>query len=148
MSSSSQILPGFSAEQTASLTQLIQHTLREALEPYFGPLPQCKQPVSMPKPTTQELEQEKKPLPQAIAEDNMKSTAESISGIASSRPDTTSLLSTIVSQSAIQICRESAPYLSTARISIAIQHAPLAPQLASLLGYIRDAEDMKATGQG
>ena len=144
MSFSSQILPGFSAEQTASLTQLIQHTLREALEPYFGPLPQCKQPVSMSKPVTQELEQEKEPLPQAIAEDNIESTTESILRIVSCRPDNKSLLPTIPAQTVKQLCRESTPCLSTARI----QYAPLAPQLASLLGYIRDAEDIKATGQG
>ncbi len=156
-SSSSEILPGFSAEQTASLTRLIQHTLREALEPYFGPLPQYKQPVSVPKPASQEQAQ------QATAEDSSESTTKKRrrrkkkkSTVSSSSPVNTSPLSTVPRPCTMSTLRESTSCLSTARIQhapnlapiLAFQHAQFLAWLASPLNYIRDAKEMEATGQG
>ena len=150
MSSTSQILPGFSTEQVASLTKLIKDMIDSAFEKHFGLLPpQPNQAVTMP-----ELVQssEQKQEQQVIAEDNTESTAEStaesISCIASSRPVNTSLLPTIPRLRTMSTCRESAFYVSNASFLAFFFDFFSASLFASLLGYMRHAEDMEATGQG
>ena len=154
-------IPGFSAEQVNALIKLMEEMLDRAFEKRFGPLPpQPNQALTMPKPAQSSKQKQEQ---QAIAEDSLESTTKKRrrrkkrSTVSSSNTVNTSLLPTIPRLRTMSICRESAPYLSTARIQHASNLAPLfvsqyaqflASRLASPLGYIRDAEDMKATGQG
>ena len=148
-------IPGFSTEQVASLIKLMEEMLDRAFEKHFGPLPpQPNQAVIMPKPAQPSKQKQEQ---QAIAEDSLESTTKKRRRRKKKSPVNTSLLPTIPRLRAMSTCRESAPYLSTARIQHASNLAPLfvsqhaqllASRLASPLGYIRDAEDMEATGQG
>ena len=99
---------------------------------------------------------EQKQEQQVIAEDFTESTAESISHIVSSKPNTTSPLPTIRPLRTMSTCRESTFCLSTARIQLtsnlapifASQYTPLLLALASRFIYINYAKEMKSTGQG
>ena len=100
MSSNSQIIRGFTAEQNHSFTNILlpalQVMLRQAFDKHFDPLqPQQNQSVIMPKPAQQEQEQKHKPLQQA----NVEKTTEKIAETVISSSDTTGLLSTISHQS-------------------------------------------------
>ncbi|KAF6233522.1 hypothetical protein HO173_008253 [Letharia columbiana] len=88
MSSNSQIIPGFTAEQSHAFTNILlpalQVVLRQAIDKHFDPL----QPQ-------QEQEQKHKPLQQA----NVEKTTEKIAETVISSSDTTGLLSTVSHQS-------------------------------------------------
>ena len=139
MQSSNQIqfLPGFSAEQTASLTQLFQHALNQAFEQYFHPLPaQQKQATIVPKPAQlSEQEQEQK----HCDTENIASSSSVIMEKEQARPYRASS----ADQRRLRIWLQSTgnPWAGIQAFSFGI------PPL-SLPGYIRCAEEMEATGQG
>ncbi|KAF6227387.1 hypothetical protein HO133_008831 [Letharia lupina] len=152
MSSNSQIIRGFTAEQNHSFTNILlpalQVMLRQAFDKHFNPLqPQQKQSVIMPKPAQpSEQEQEHRPLQQANVEKTAEKTTEKNKSTDSSSPIQAGTLSTIPHQATMQNCGEPTPRLSSTPLST----SPLASllTLASPLGYIRYAKDMEAIGQG
>ena len=140
MITSNQIsIPGFSAEQVSSLTTLIKNTIHEAFEKHFGPrLSQpttqlVTQPATQPV-TRQAMEQEKEcPKPgnteKAAEKDRARPYQASSADLRRLRTERQSTGNTGAGFQAFQLFFSASP-------------------LASPLGYIRNAEDMKATGQG
>ncbi len=114
--------------------------------------------ITMPKPA--------QPFKQAIADDSSESTTKKRkrkmkrkkSTVSNSNHVSTSPISAILRLRTMSTCREMPSCLSTARSQHAPNLAPIPPSqnasflvpqlLVSLLGYVRYAEDMEATGQG
>ncbi|KAF6232231.1 hypothetical protein HO173_003009 [Letharia columbiana] len=156
MSSNSQIIRGFTAEQNHSFTNILlpalQVMLRQAFDKYFNPLqPQQKQSVIMPKPAQlSKQEQEHRPLQQAnvekTAEKFTEKTMEKNKSTNHSSPIQAGTLSIIPHQATMHICGEPSPRLSNTPVFATFLTSLLA--FASPLGYTRFAKDMEAIGQG
>jgi len=139
-------IPGFSAEQVSSLTKLMEEMLDRAFGRLDKSLDKCFKP---------QLSQQAKDSLESTTKKRRKKKKKST--VSSSSPVNMSLLSTVPRPRNMSILRELSSCLSTARIQHAPNLAPLsasqhahflASRFASPLGYIRDAEEMEATGQG
>ncbi|KAF6225629.1 hypothetical protein HO133_009629 [Letharia lupina] len=103
ISSNSQIIRDFTAEQNHAFTNILlpalQVVLRQTIDKHFDPLqPQQKQSIIAPKPAQQEQEQKYRPLQQAKMEKTAEKSTKKITETVSSSSDTTGLLSTVSHQ--------------------------------------------------
>ncbi|KAF6220539.1 hypothetical protein HO133_002972 [Letharia lupina] len=150
MSSNSQIIRGFTAEQNHSFTNILLPAL-QAFDKHFNPLqPQQKQSVIMPKPAQQEQEQKHKPLQQANVEKSTEKSSDNKVTIIKNTAQLSKIprhtLSIIPHQATMHNCGDPSPRLSSTPLSTSLLASLLT--LASPLGYIRYAKDMEAIGQG
>ena len=123
-------MPGFTAEQTASLQVMITTAIHDAVT----------QAISQAMTAFETRQQ------QSIVEKTAEKTTENKSTGSSSDNDNTGTLSTIPHQATMHYCRESSPRLNGAPLSTLASQ--LASQLASPPDYIHYAKGMEATGQG
>ena len=139
-------MSGFSQSQIDAFMTLFGATFSTIETPEPPPAPdtsdQQQQAVTVSQPIQPaKEEQEHKPLQQVIAEKHTEK--------ASSSKTTTA--NTVLRQATKQICRDVTIRLSnTPRLTslLAILPTTFASLLPSLPGYIHQAEDMEATGQG
>ena len=162
-------MPGFTAEQTASLqamiTAAIDDAISQAMPAFETRLTAFETRLTAIeakfRPTEYQVTApQHRPWQQSIvektAEKPTEKTAEKQSIASSSDNDNTGTLSTIPHQATMHYCGEStirlgnAPLLASLLASLiaSLLASFLASQLASPLGYIRYTEGMVATGQG
>ena len=135
-------LPGFTAEQTASLQAMITAAVKEALDKHFGPLQatQITQQSTPPAPQEALKEQAKELLYQATVEDD---TEDGNSMLANK-----STLSSFSYLCTAPASRDPTACFSKALLSAHQQASFLTTFLGPLLGYIRYLASMEASGEG
>ena len=141
-------LSGFSQSQIDAFMTLFGVTLSTIETPEPPPAPYTsdqQQPPKQAQPSKQK--QEHKPLQQAIAEKTAEKHTEKVVSSSNVTTATTSLRSTVLHQATKQTCREATFRLSNAPPLVTLPTI-LTSLFASLHGYIHQAEDMEATGQG
>ncbi|KAF6218000.1 hypothetical protein HO133_006412 [Letharia lupina] len=153
-------IPGFTAEQTASLQAMIDDAISQAMTAFETRIIAFETRLTAIEAKLRPAEYQVIPQQQSIvektAEKSTEKTAEKQSIASSSDNDNTGTLSTIPHHATMHYCGESAIRLSNApllashlaSLLASLLASFLTSQLASPLGYIRYAKDIEATGQG